>query len=160
MKLSRRAFVFTTAVTTAALAGCGGPASPPSASPNATASPAGAAVSKKKLKIAMIAKSSTNPVFLAARTGAEAAAKELGPKNGVEIEIAWLTPPQEDGQVQAQRIAQAVNEGADAVVLSCSDAGKVTGAINDAVGRGLAVMTFDSDAPQSKRFTFYGVDDL
>jgi hypothetical protein len=25
---------------------------------------------------------------------------------------------------------------------------------------GLAVMTFDSDAPQSKRFTFYGVDDL
>ena len=29
------------------------------------------------LTIAMIAKSSTNPVFLAARTGAEAAAKEL-----------------------------------------------------------------------------------
>ena len=31
------------------------------------------------LKIAMIAKSSTNPVFLSARTGAEAAAKELTP---------------------------------------------------------------------------------
>ena len=62
--------------------------------------------------------------------------------------------------MQAQRIAQAVNEGADAILLSCSDAGKVTGAINDAVERGVPVMTFDSDAPQSKRFAFYGVDDV
>jgi ribose transport system substrate-binding protein len=112
------------------------------------------------LKIAMIAKSSTNPVFLSARTGAEAAAKELSQKHGVPIEIVWLTPPAEDGQVQAQRIAQAVNEGASAVLLSCSDAGKVTGAINDAAARGVPVMTFDSDAPQSRRFAFYGVDDI
>jgi ribose transport system substrate-binding protein len=112
------------------------------------------------IKIAMIAKSSTNPVFLSARTGAEAAAKELSQKHGVPIEIAWLTPPAEDGQVQAQRIAQAVNEGATAVLISCSDAGKVNGAINDAVNRGVPVMTFDSDAPESKRFAFYGVDDM
>ena len=44
--------------------------------------------------------------------------------------------------------------------ISCSDAGQVTGAINDAVARGVPVMTFDSDAPQSKRFAFYGVDDM
>jgi ribose transport system substrate-binding protein len=71
----------------------------------------------------------------------------------------WLTPPQEDGQIQAQRVAQAVNEGANAILISCSDAGKVTGAINDAVARGVPVMTFDSDAAQSKRFSYYGVDD-
>ena len=119
-----------------------------------------AAADRTGLKIAMIAKSSTNPVFLSARTGAEAAAKELSQKHGIPIEIVWLTPPAEDGQVQAQRIAQAVNEGASAILISCSDAGKVTGAINDAVGRGVPVMTFDSDAPQSKRFAFYGVDDI
>ena len=112
------------------------------------------------LKIAMIAKSSTNPVFLSARTGAEAAAKELSQKHNVPVEIVWLTPPAEDGQVQAQRLAQAVNEGATAALISCSDAGKVTGAINDAVARGVPVMTFDSDAPDSKRFAFYGVDDI
>jgi ribose transport system substrate-binding protein len=112
------------------------------------------------LKIAMIAKSSTNPVFLSARTGADAAARELSQKNGIAIEVAWMTPPAEDGQVQAQRIAQAVNEGANAILISCSDAGKVTGAINDAVARGVPVMTFDSDAPQSNRFAFYGVDDV
>ena len=108
----------------------------------------------------MIAKSSTNPVFLSARTGAEVAAREMSQKHGVPIEIVWMTPPSEDGQVQAQRIAQAVNEGASAVLVSCSDAGKVTGAINDAVARGVPVMTFDSDAPDSRRFAFYGVDDV
>ena len=36
----------------------------------------------------------------------------------------------------------------------------MTGAINDAVARGVPVMTFDSDAPESKRFAFYGVDDV
>jgi ribose transport system substrate-binding protein len=125
------------------------------------AAPGGANASANRgLKIGMIAKSSTNPVFLSARTGAEAAAKELSQKHGIPIEIVWLTPPAEDGQVQAQRIAQAVNEGASAVLISCSDAGKVNGAINDAVGRGVPVMTFDSDAPQSNRFAFYGVDDI
>jgi len=131
----------------------------PAASPSpgaAAASPAGA----RTFKIGMIAKSSTNPVFLAARTGAEAAAKELSQKHGLPIEIVWLTPPTEDGQVQAQRIAQAVSEGASAILLSCSDAGKVMGAISDAVGRGVPVMTFDSDAAGSKRFAFYGVDDV
>jgi len=118
------------------------------------------AAAKNKITIAMIAKASNNPVFLAARTGAEAAAKELSQKDSIQVTVNWLTPPEEDGQVQAQRIQQAVNDGADAILISCSDAGKVTGAINDAVARGVAVMTFDSDAPQSKRFAYYGVDDI
>ncbi|MEP6918613.1 MAG: substrate-binding domain-containing protein, partial [Acidobacteriota bacterium] len=139
------------------LAGCGGGEQPAPAGTPAAGAPA---ASGAALKIAMIAKSSTNPVFLSARTGAEAAAKELSQKHNVPVEIVWMTPPAEDGQVQAQRIAQAVNEGASAILISCSDAGKVTGAINDAVGRGVAVMTFDSDAPESKRFAFYGVDDI
>jgi ribose transport system substrate-binding protein len=123
-------------------------------------SPAGDADGPRGVRIALIAKSSTNPVFLSARTGAEAAAKELSARHNVPVEIVWMTPPTEDGQVQAQRIAQAVNEGATAVLISCSDAGKVTGAINDAVARGVEVMTFDSDAPESRRFAFYGVDDV
>jgi ribose transport system substrate-binding protein len=147
----------TAALALALIAACSGGEKPATTgAPAAGGAPAGGS----GLKIAMIAKSSTNPVFLSARTGAEAAAKELSQKLNIPIEIAWLTPPGEDGQVQAQRIAQAVNEGANAVLISCSDAGKVTGAINDAVSRGVPVMTFDSDAPQSNRFAFYGVDDI
>jgi ribose transport system substrate-binding protein len=111
------------------------------------------------LRIAMIAKSTTNPIFVSARKGAETAAKELGEKHRVPIEIVWMTPDHEDAQVQALAIAQAVKDRVSAILISCSDAEKVTGAINDAVDRGVPVMTFDSDAAESKRFAFYGVDD-
>jgi ribose transport system substrate-binding protein len=111
-------------------------------------------------RIAMIAKSSTNPVFLSGRQGAEAAAEELTAAHGVTVQIDWLTPPNEDGAVQAQRIAEAVNSGANAILLSATDAGKVRGAVDEAVDRGVPVMTFDSDVAGSKRFSFYGGDDF
>jgi ribose transport system substrate-binding protein len=114
---------------------------------------------KNTFTIAMIAKSSTNPVFLSGRTGAEKAADSISKATGVQVKVDWLTPPNEDAAVQAQRIAQAVNSGADAILLSASDASKLVGAINEAVDRGVPVMTFDSDVPNSKRFSFYGGDD-
>jgi ribose transport system substrate-binding protein len=157
MQMKRAPGLIAAVVVAMAMAACGGG---DKGAPAGSTPAGGNASTGRGLKIAMIAKSSTNPVFLSARTGAEAAAKELSQKHGIPIDIVWLTPPAEDGQVQAQRIAQAVNEGASAVLISCSDAGKVTGAINDAVGRGVPVMTFDSDDQQSNRFEFYGVDDI
>lgn len=133
------------------------PAPPPPAvnGANATTRATG-----KTLRIAMIAKSSSNPSFLSARTGAEDRARDLSAQVGAPIEIDWLTPSQEDAQVQAQRIQQAVNERVDAILISCSDDQKVSDAINDAVARGVEVMTFDSDAPRSRRFAHAGVDDF
>ena len=141
---------------TLALAGCSGEKQPESTTGTTATS---GAPKKDKLKVAVIAKSNGNPVFQSARVGAEAAAKDLSATTGCQISVDWRTPDQEDGQVQAQRIAQAVNEGADAILISCSDAAKVTNAINEAVDKGVPVMTFDSDAPDSKRFAFYGADD-
>jgi ribose transport system substrate-binding protein len=161
--LSRRAVALgalvACAVTGGFTAGCKQQSSSSASGASPSAAPTAPAAATKPIRIAMIAKSSTNPIFLSARRGAETAAKDLSGKLGIPIELIWLTPPQEDGQIQAQRIAQAVNEGASAILISCSDAGKLTGAINDAVARGVPVMTFDSDAPQSKRFAYYGVDD-
>jgi ribose transport system substrate-binding protein len=111
-------------------------------------------------RIAMIAKSSSNPSFLASRLGAESRARTLSAELGRPIEIEWLTPPREDAALQVERIRQAVAEKADAVLLSCSDAKAVTPAIDDAVAHGVPVMTFDSDAPQSRRFAECGVDDF
>src|SRR5262245_50024019 len=54
-----------------------------------------AAGGNKNFTIALIAKSSTNPVFLSGRQGAEAAAAELSKANGVNVKIDWLTPPDE-----------------------------------------------------------------
>jgi ribose transport system substrate-binding protein len=128
--------------------------------PGPAPAPAASADAARPLRIAMIAKSASNPSFVAARTGAENRARELSATLGRPVRIEWLTPPQEDGAVQAQLIAQAVKEGMDAVLLSCSDARVVTPAIDDAVAHGVPVMTFDSDAPDSRRFAFSGVDDV
>jgi ribose transport system substrate-binding protein len=139
------------------LGACGGeqPGAPASTAAPPTADPS----RSPGLKIAMIAKSTTNPVFVSARKGAETAAKELGEKHGVPVQIVWMTPDHEDGELQATAIAQALKDRASAILISCSDADKVTSAINDAVARGVPVMTFDSDAAGSKRFAFFGMDD-
>ena len=150
----------TAALAAVGLAGCGSGDTSASATSSGTGSTTTtSATTPTELKIAMIAKSSSNPVFGAAQRGAEAAAKDLGDQNHVKISIDWRTPSDEDAQLQAQRIGQAVNDGDNAVLISCSDAAKVTSAINDAVGKGVPVMTFDSDAPDSKRFAFYGAND-
>lgn len=114
---------------------------------------------KKSYVLGVIAKSQSNPVFLAARTGAMDAARELGEKYGVTIKIDWRTPVSEDAQKQAEFLEQLVAAGADGVAISCSDANLLTMAINSAVGKNVPVVTFDSDAPKSKRFAYYGTDD-
>src|SRR5947207_6871755 len=115
---------------------------------------------KKSYTIGLVAKSQNNPVFQAARVGATDAARDLGRKYGVEIKIDWRTPNEEDAQKQAEAIEQLVLNGADGIAVSCSDANKLTDAINSAVKSGVPVATFDSDAPASKRFVTFGVDDV
>lgn len=114
---------------------------------------------KKSYVIGLVAKSQGNPVFQAARVGAEQAAKDLSAKHGINIKIDWRTPNEEDAQKQAEAIEQLVLSGANGIAVSCSDANKLTDAINSAVRDGVPVATFDSDAPNSKRFVSYAVDD-
>ncbi len=114
----------------------------------------------KKYEIGVIAKSNSNPVFLAAKTGAEDAAKDLGKKYGVEIKIIWLTPNKEDAQQQAQYIEQLASQGVAGIAVSCTDGKVLKGAIDDAVSKGVEVVTFDSDSPESKRFAYYGINDV
>ena len=114
----------------------------------------------KSYTIGLVAKSQSNPVFQAARVGAEQAAKDLGAKNGISIKIDWRTPNEEDAQKQAEAIEQLVLAGANGIAVSCSDANKLTDAINSAVKNGVPVATFDSDAPASKRFVTFGIDDI
>jgi len=114
----------------------------------------------KSYTIGLVAKSQGNPVFQAARVGAEQAARELGQKHGLKIKIDWRTPNEEDAQKQAEAIEQLVLSGANGIAVSCSDANKLTDAINAAVKNGVPVATFDSDAPASRRFVTYAIDDV
>lgn len=138
------------------LSACGKPAQP--AQP-ATGAENGNIPAKSYL-IGVVAKSDSNPVFQAARTGAEDAAADVSKKYGVKIDVSWQTPSSEDAQRQAQFIDQLVAKGADGITLSASDANVLTDAVNRAVDNGVEVVTFDSDVPNSKRFAYYGIDDM
>lgn len=115
----------------------------------------------KKIVITMIAKSSANPVFLTAKNGAISEAKRISEKyKKIDVTIDWNTPETEDALEQVRRIRNAIKDKTDAIIVSCSDQDSLTSAINEAVDAGIPVMTFDSDSPQSKRFAFYGPDDI
>jgi ribose transport system substrate-binding protein len=115
---------------------------------------------KKEVVFALVAKNQSNPVFQAARVGAEDAARDLSGKLGVNIRVLWRTPNEEDAQKQAEYVEQLVAQGVDGIGISCSVADTATPAIDAAVKQGIAVMCFDSDAPRSRRFCFYGTDDV
>lgn len=115
---------------------------------------------EKSYTLGMIAKSQGNPFFEAAHAGANDAARELGAKHDITIKIDWRTPNEEDAQKQAEMLEQLVLRGADGIIISCSDALKLTDAINKAVRQGIPVVTFSGDAPSSKRFVALGIDDF
>ncbi len=119
-----------------------------------------AAHAQREVTIGIVAKSNNNPVFQAARTGAMDAARELGKQFGVEVKIDWRTPDAEDAQKQAEFIQALAASGAAGIAVSASDAGKLRSVIDAAVDRGIAVSTFDSDVPNSKRFAYFGTNDF
>ncbi len=137
----------------------GGPKVAPPETAATTAPAPTATDAKKSYVIGVIAKSQSNPVFQAAHTGAVDAAKDLSAKLGVDISINWRTPTSEDAQQQAQFVEQLVAAGVNGISLSCTDAKVLTSAINAAADKGVPTITFDSDAPDSKRLAYYGMDD-
>ena len=118
------------------------------------------AFAQKSFRFGMIAKSQGNPFFEAAHVGANDAAHTLGAKHQINITVDWRTPNEEDAQKQAEFIEQLVLSGADGILISCSDATKLTAAIDKVVGQGIPVATFSGDAPASKRFVALGIDDF
>jgi ribose transport system substrate-binding protein len=114
---------------------------------------------KKKVLLGFVAKSLSNDVFQAAQVGAADAAKEMGPKYNADVQLEIRTPNDEDATKQAEAIEALARMGAQGIAVSCSEANTVTPSIDKAVSRGVQVMCFDSDAPNSKRFAYYGTDD-
>lgn len=113
----------------------------------------------KRITIGIIGKQSTSPVFIASHTGAKLAAKELGATYGLDISIDWQTPSQESAEEQAKAIRRFIRSGVSGIAIACTDATLLTPVINTAVENGIPVMCFNSDAPKSKRFAFFGAND-
>ena len=138
------------------LSACGGGSQPaPPAGGAAAPASGGGAPSGQKLRFAIIPKSLDIPVFNYAKIGAERAAKELG-----NVEIIWRAPETADQLRQKEILESFITQRVDGIAISCTNGDFLTPTINKAVEAGIPVITWDADAPKSKRLAFYGVDDF
>jgi len=123
-----------------AVAACGGGAD----------APAG----ERTLRFALIPKSLDIPVFDYANIGAQRAAAELG-----NVEVIYRGPERADELRQKEILESFIQQGVDGIAISVLNAEFLTSTIDRAIEAGIPVVTWDSDAPASKRIAFYGVDD-
>jgi ribose transport system substrate-binding protein len=115
-------------------------------------SPAGTAT---KLRFAVMPKSLDIPVFNYAKVGAEREAAKRG-----NVEVIWRGPENADQLRQKEILESFITQRVDGIAISCLNGDFLTDTINKAVDAGIPVVTWDADAPKSKRLAFYGVDDL
>ena len=113
---------------------------------------------RKKLTIAWVAKSLGNPVFDLGRSGALQKAKELTAAGAADVEVLLVGPVAADAIEQTRMMDDLVARGVDGIAVSCNDPTACIAPINRAIAAGIPVMTWDSDSPQSQRFTFLSID--
>jgi ribose transport system substrate-binding protein len=110
---------------------------------------------KRELRFAVIPKALDIPVFNYAKIGAERAARELG-----NVKIEWRAPDTADQLKQKEILESFITQRVDGIAISALNGDFLTDTINRAIDAGIPVVTWDSDAPKSKRIAFYGVDDF
>jgi ribose transport system substrate-binding protein len=122
----------------------------------ATMSVMGAAhAADKTYTFALVPKSLNNPYFDLSRDGCMDEAKKLG-----NVKCVYTGPVNQDAAAEVQTIQDLITRGVDGIAISVADAGSVERVIARARAAGIPVITFDADAPQSKRQVYVGTDNL
>lgn len=111
-----------------------------------------------KLVFAWIPKALNNPVFELGRDGAFQKAKELTAKGPYTVEVLYVGSVASDAAEQVRVIEDVIARGVDGIAVSANDPTALKDVINKAVAAGIPVMTWDSDSPESNRFTYLGVN--
>ena len=109
----------------------------------------------KHYQFAIVPKSLNNPYFDLARDGCMAQAKKLG-----NVTCIYTGPVQQDAAAEVQTIQDLITRRVDGIAISVADAGSVKRVIKRARDAGIAVITFDADAPGTARQTYVGTDNL
>jgi ribose transport system substrate-binding protein len=107
---------------------------------------------KEEITIAYVPRSLDNPIFLDAFEHAQEKALDLG------INIEWVAPFAYNAEDQIEIIESLIDRNVDGMVVSVNNTPKYIKVINKAVEKGIAVATFDADAPDSKRLFNIGIN--
>jgi rhamnose transport system permease protein len=124
--------------------GGGGMASSSGGSPGGSGGGAG-----KRTTIAMMPKSLGNAYFIAAKKGAEDAAKELN------VNLLWDGPTDPDPAKQNEVVDTWVTRGGiDVIAVACENRDGIASALKNARSKGIRVMTYDADTTPDARDFF------
>jgi ribose transport system substrate-binding protein len=104
-------------------------------------------------KFVVVPKAMNNPFFDFARDGCQKRAKELG-----NIECIYKGPVEHEPATQAQIIQDFITQKVDGLAISVADVAAMTKSIEAATAAGNPVITFDADAPGSKRIAYIGTN--
>lgn len=105
-------------------------------------------------KYAMVVFLRGSEFFNWAYGGMEDAAELLG--DNIEVELRG--PSDWDAMEEARAIEQLISRDIDGIIVTAGEADPLVPAINKAIEAGIPVVTFDSDAPRSKRLSFVGTN--
>lgn len=87
---------------------------------------------------------------------------ELGMKKGAQelkgCQVHWFVPPKEDVRVQVSTMESFIARGVDGIAIGPSNPEAIKSAVQVALKRGIKVITFDTDAPDSGRLLYVGTD--
>ena len=108
----------------------------------------------KTLKFVFIAKL-IHPWYKDVEYGAQAAVDEFK-KQGINIEVKWDSPAIADINEHVRKIESNISTQPDGMAVACLDPATDAQVIDEAVDAGLKVITFDTDAPKSKRLMYVG----
>ncbi|UFZ07071.1 sugar-binding protein [Bradyrhizobium ontarionense] len=111
------------------------------------------AQAETKYRFAIVPKAMNNPFFDVARDGCLKRAKELG-----NVECIYKGPVEHEPATQAQIIQDFITQKVDGLAISVADVPSMTKSIEAAAAAGIAVITFDADAPGSKRSAYIGTN--
>ncbi|MGY0570228.1 sugar-binding protein [Bradyrhizobium sp. RDM12] len=104
-------------------------------------------------KFVVVPKAMNNPFFDVARDGCMKRAKELG-----NVECIYKGPIEHEPATQAQIIQDFITQKVDGLAISVADVAAMTKSIDAATAAGIPVITFDADAPGSKRLAYIGTN--
>jgi ribose transport system substrate-binding protein len=103
-----------------------------------------------------VPKTSNNPIFELANQGAQSAALDLSVAVGGSVTVGYRAPRELNLEAQQAQVKAAIDTKTNGLIVSCIEDG-ITPLINQAVDEGIPVITFDSDCPNSKRMTYYSL---
>jgi ribose transport system substrate-binding protein len=133
----------------------------------------GTETAKPAVEIAWISKGRCNSFFDISRFGTRLASQELAADGEVDLRVEMLEPEDCPGSSvalaevpeacaaaapQMAKVQEAIDAHVDAIAISVSIPDCVAPLLDQAVEQGIKVLTFDADAPNSRRHVYYGMD--